>query len=271
MASVVLTGASSGIGLQCALLLLEKGYKLYAISRKVSTLEALQHPNCVRLDCDLSDEAQVKQVVGKILAQDSQISALINNAGYGLLGSLEEHSLEQAKALFQVNLFSIAQLTSLLLPTLRQNTHLSPKIINVASSAGRSTTLFLGWYHASKYALEAYSDCLRAELIPFGVQVVLIEPGAIETKWDQGTLNAYIPDPKSPYDVECQKASAFYKQTYQRATKPQVIAACILQALQAPRPKTRYLVGKHAHLLVWAKKCLPDRLYDWVVRQKILG
>lgn len=268
---VVLTGASSGIGLQSALLLLQKGYKVYAISRKVSTIEALKHPGCISLDCDLSDEGQVRQATKHILSQESQIFALINNAGYGMFGSLEENDLDQAKALFQVNLFSIGLLISLLLPTMRQSTALNPRIINVSSSAGRSTTLFLGWYHASKYALEAYSDCLRAELIAFKVQVVLIEPGAIETKWDQGALGGYAHDKTSPYALECQKASAFYQRIYKSATKPLVVAQSILKALESPHPKTRYLVGKHAHLLVWAKKCLPDKIYDIILRKQILG
>ncbi|GMB95998.1 SDR family NAD(P)-dependent oxidoreductase [Helicobacter sp. NHP22-001] len=186
MLAVVLTGASSGIGLECAKMLLQKGYKVYALSRHATQIESLEHPHCVRLDCDLQDEEQIIKATDTILTQEKELFALINNAGYGMFGALEEQPIQEARALFETNLFSVGVLCSRLLPLLRASAGLqasiglAPKIINVASSAGRSTTLFLGWYHASKYALEAYSDCLRAELLGLGVQVVLIEPGRLK-------------------------------------------------------------------------------------------
>ncbi|WP_120945645.1 SDR family NAD(P)-dependent oxidoreductase [Helicobacter labacensis] len=265
---VVLTGASSGIGLECARLLLAKGYKLYAISRQVRALKELEHPQCARLDCDLCDNTQLEACAQEILAQEKRLDGVIHNAGRGLFGSLEEQSLEQVKQLFALNLFSIGRLNSLLLSALRTNPH--SKIIHVSSSAGRSISLFLGWYHASKYALEAYSDALRVELVPFKVQVVLIEPGTIESKWGQGAFGAYVSQP-SPYKEELDKSARFYTDVYKHADKPLIVAQCILNALESPHPKTRYLVGKYARLLVWAKRWLPDKLYDAILRRYILG
>ncbi|WP_104729256.1 SDR family NAD(P)-dependent oxidoreductase [Helicobacter felis] len=265
---VVLTGASSGIGLECAHLLLKKGYKLYALSRQVSALKELEHPQCVRLDCDLCDLTQLEACAQEILSKEPYLDGVIHNAGRGLFGSLEEQSLEQARQLFELNLFSIGRLNSLFLGALRANPN-PPKIIHVSSSAGRSISMFLGWYHASKYALEAYSDALRVELVPFGVQVVLIEPGAITTKWGEGAFGAYVSQP-SPYKEELDKSARFYANIYKDADKPLIVAKSILQALENPHPKTRYLVGKYAHLLVWAKKWLPDKLYDTILRKRIL-
>ncbi|CRF49092.1 short chain dehydrogenase [Helicobacter heilmannii] len=280
MLAVVLTGASSGIGLECAKALLQKGYRVYALSRQATGVEDLKHPHCVRLDCDLQDEGQIEKATQTILAQEKELFALINNAGYGIFGALEEQPISQARALFETNLFSVGALCSRLLPLLRASTglqantgfqastRLAPKIINVASSAGRSTTLFLGWYHASKYALEAYSDCLRAELLGLGVQVVLIEPGAIKTKWDAGLTNALRP--KSPYALELEKTHAYFQKTYENASPASLVATTILKALESQNPKTRYLVGKKAHLLVWTKALLPDKIYDFLLRKEIL-
>ncbi|BDQ28425.1 Short-chain oxidoreductase VdlC [Helicobacter ailurogastricus] len=274
MLAVVLTGASSGIGLECAKALLQKGYRVYALSRQATGVEDLKHPHCVRLDCDLQDEGQIEKATQTILAQEKELFALINNAGYGIFGALEEQPIKEARALFETNLFSVGALCSKLLPLLRASAglqasqRLAPKIINVASSAGRSTTLFLGWYHASKYALEAYSDCLRAELLGLGVQVVLIEPGAIKTKWDAGLTNALKPN--SPYALELEKTHAYFQKTYENASPASLVATTILKTLESKHPKTRYLVGKKAHLLVWAKALLPDKIYDRILRQEIL-
>ncbi|BEG58125.1 Short-chain oxidoreductase VdlC [Helicobacter sp. NHP21005] len=280
MLAVVLTGASSGIGLECAKALLQKGYKVYALSRQATKIDSLEHPHCVRLDCDLQDENQIARATDMILAQEKELFALINNAGYGMFGALEEQPISEAKALFETNLFSVGELCSRLLPLLRASAalqastglqasqRLAPKIINVASSAGRSTTLFLGWYHASKYALEAYSDCLRAELLGLGVQVVLIEPGAIKTKWDAGLENTLKPN--SPYALELQKTHAYFKKVYENASPASLVATTILKALESQNPKTRYLVGKKAHLLVWTKALLPDKIYDFLLRKEIL-
>ncbi|WP_240329128.1 SDR family NAD(P)-dependent oxidoreductase [Helicobacter suis] len=267
MLEVVLTGASSGIGLESTRLLLNKGYKVYALSRKSSTIKELDHPNCTRIDCDLQDQKQIEQAAHFILKQSNVLFALINNAGYGLFGALEEQEIQQAKALFQTNLFGLARLSALLLPKLRTNATLKPKIINVASSAGRSTTLFLGWYHASKYALEGYSDCLRAELLPLGVSVILIEPGAIKTKWDEGLSE---PAFKGVYAKELEKTHAFFKQVYASASPASEVANTLIKALESPNPKTRYLVGKYAYLLVYGKKFLPDKIYDRFMRWFIL-
>ncbi|MFC3847380.1 SDR family NAD(P)-dependent oxidoreductase [Helicobacter baculiformis] len=266
---VILTGASSGIGLECAHLLLKKGYKVYALSRQVSALKELEHPQCVRLDCDLCDLAQLEARAKEILAQETCLDGVIHNAGRGLFGSLEEQDLKQVQDLFMLNLFSIGRLNSLLLGALRKNPN-PPKILHVSSVAGRSISMFLGWYHASKYALEAYSDALRVELAPFKIPVVLIEPGTIQTKWGQGAFGAYVSQP-SPYQEELDRSARFYAKTYQNADPPLLVARAILKALESDRPKTRYLVGRYAHLLVWAKQWLPDKLYDLILRKRILG
>lgn len=172
---VLLTGASSGIGYKTAELLASLDYKVYGAARRVEKMASLSVLGITPIEMDVTDEISINQAVQKIIDQEGRIDVLINNAGYGSYGAIENVTLEEAKRQFDTNLFGVARLVQLVMPYMREQ-H-AGKIINISSMAGRVTTYMGAWYHATKYALEAFSDALRMEVKPFGVAVVLVEPG----------------------------------------------------------------------------------------------
>ncbi len=178
---VLLTGASSGIGYKTAELLASLDYKVYGAARRVEKMASLSVLGITPIEMDVTDEISINQAVQKIIDQEGRIDVLINNAGYGSYGAIENVTLEEAKRQFDTNLFGVARLVQLVMPYMREQ-H-AGKIINISSMAGRVTTYMGAWYHATKYALEAFSDALRMEVKPFGVAVVLVEPGGIKTDW----------------------------------------------------------------------------------------
>ena len=178
---ILLTGASSGIGYDTAVALAQQGHKVYAAARRVERMEPLREYGIVPLKMDVTDEASMQEGVKTLLDAEGRIDVLINNAGYGYFGAVENVPMDDARNQLEVNVFGLARLCQLVLPTMRAQ-H-SGRIINTASVAGRSVFYYGGWYHVSKYAVESLSDALRMELKPFGIDVVIIEPGAIKTNW----------------------------------------------------------------------------------------
>ncbi|GAA7963924.1 SDR family oxidoreductase [Helicobacter pylori] len=207
----VITGASSGIGLECALMLLDQGYKVYALSRRATLCVALNHALCECVDIDVSDSNALKEVFLNISAKEKYCDVLINSAGYGVFGSVEDTPIEEVKKQFSVNFFALCEVVQLCLPLLKNKPY--SKIFNLSSIAGRVSMLFLGHYSASKHALEAYSDALRLELKPFNVQVCLIEPGPVKSNWEK---TAFENDERkdSVYALEVNAAKSFYSGVY---------------------------------------------------------
>lgn len=268
MNKVLITGASSGIGLHTAVLLATEGYEVYAVARSSDKLEGLKRYGIKPYVMDLSDEASILSV-GEAILEDSQgIDILINNAGYGVFGSIEDTSLERARAQLEVNLFGLASLTKLLLPHMRAQK--KGKIINLSSIAGKAVFFMGGWYHVSKYALEALSDALRMEVSSFGIEVILIEPGAIKTNW--GVIAAtYLKEGAKNGDYEAMaKAQArrlekhYLKNPF--LTHPRVVAETIKKAVLAEKAKTRYLVGFGARLILVLKRVLSDKAFDALMK-----
>ncbi len=177
----LVTGASSGIGATTARRLAALGFTVYAAARRAERLEPLATDGIRVLAMDVTDDESRRLGIETILAETGRIDVLVNNAGYGSYGAVEDVSADEARAQFDVNLFGAAELIRLVLPAMRSQG--SGTIVNISSMGGRLYTPFGGWYHATKYALEALSDCLRMEVAPFGVNVVIIEPGAIRTEW----------------------------------------------------------------------------------------
>ena len=194
---------------------------------------------------------------------------LINNAGYGSYGAIEDVPIDEARRQFEVNLFGLARLTQLVLPHMRAQG--SGRILNISSMAGRITMPLGSWYHATKYALEAFSDALRMEVAEFGIDVVIIEPGGIKTPW--GLIAADHLEESSRngvYAAQAHRVAANMRKLYSPSSnlsEPKVISKTILQALEARRPKTRYLVGFGAKPSVFLHTVLPDRLFDKVARR----
>lgn len=178
---ILLTGASSGIGYETAVLLARKGHRVYGAARRVERMEPLRAFGIVPLRLDVTDEASMAACVAAVMEAEGRIDVLVNNAGYGSFGAIENVPLEEARRQLEVNVFGLARLTQLVLPHMREQR--SGTIINVSSIAGKIVLYFGGWYHVSKFAVEAFSDALRMEVKPFGIQVALIEPGGIKTDW----------------------------------------------------------------------------------------
>ena len=177
----LVTGGSSGIGEATAIKLREAGYTVYAAARRVQRMEHLTESGVRPLAMDVTDDQSVQSAVKQILADTGRIDVLVNNAGYGSYGALEDVPLAEARSQFEVNVFGAARLIQLVLPHMRQQR--SGTIVNVTSMGGKIYTPLGAWYHGTKFALEAISDCLRMELKPFGIDVVVIEPGGTIMHW----------------------------------------------------------------------------------------
>lgn len=266
---VLLTGASSGIGYDVAPLLVRYGYTVYGAARRVEKIEELASEGVKALSMDVTDEASMEAAVQQIIDEEGRIDVLINNAGYGSYGAIEDVPIDEARRQFEVNLFGLARLTQLVLPHMRARGR--GRILNISSMAGRITMPLGAWYHATKYALEAFSDALRMEVEEFGIDVVIIEPGGIKTPW--GLIAADYLEESSRngvYAEQAQRVAANMRKLYSPSSslsEPKVISRTILRALEARRPKTRYLVGFGAKPSVFLHTVLPDRPFDKVARR----
>lgn len=191
---------------------------------------------------------------------------MINNAGYGSYGAIEDVSLQEAQKQFDVNLFGVARLTQLVLPHMRKQ--MSGRIINISSMGGRITTYFGAWYHATKYALEAFSDALRMEVKEFGIDVSIIEPGGVKTPWGFIAADYLSSSAKGgAYEVAALKAAEGMKKQYSgnMMSNPLVISKAISKAVNSKKPRTRYLIGFGAKPIVFMHTILPTRVFDWIM------
>lgn len=178
--TVLVTGASSGIGKATTLKLLSEGYRVYASARNLAKLESLAAKGAEILKLDVTQDHSMQSGVDRILQECGRLDILINNAGYGSYGALEDVAIDEAKYQFEVNVFGLGRLTQLVLPHMRRQS--SGKIVNITSVGGKIYEPLGSWYHATKFAVEGLSDCLRLELKPFGIDVIIIEPGPIKTE-----------------------------------------------------------------------------------------
>ena len=177
----IVTGASSGMGMAAAFRLHEQGFKVYGAARRVDRMKSLEDKGMGVIALDLTNDQSIVAAVETVIENEGRIDVLINNAGYGSYGAVEEVPIEEARRQFEVNLFGLARITQLILPVMRKQE--SGRIVNISSMGGKIYTPFGAWYHATKFALEGWSDCLRLELKQFGIDVVVVEPGGIQTEW----------------------------------------------------------------------------------------
>lgn len=239
---VLITGCSTGIGRDLAQRLTKANYTVVATARRVDVLADL--PATLKLPLDVTQPASIDEAVARTLQRFGRIDVLINNAGYALLGALEEVTDEQVQQMFDVNVFGTLRLVQAVVPQMRLQG--AGRIINISSIAGKLSAPANGTYSASKFALEALSDALRLELIPFGIQVVVVEPGAIKTHFDETALahaQNILSNSASPYRRLYQKSDEFAASMRRQKVGPEVISRVIQQAIEAPRPKARYLAG----------------------------
>jgi NAD(P)-dependent dehydrogenase (short-subunit alcohol dehydrogenase family) len=263
----LVTGASSGMGKETAKRLLQEGLVVYAAARRLEHMEDLRALGAIPLKMDITLDEDVLAAVQQIQAGHGGIDVLVNNAGFGMYGAMEESTIADARYQFEVNLFGMARLTQLALPVMRKKG--AGTIINISSMGGRIYTPLGSWYHATKHAVEGWSDCLRIELAPFGIQVVIIQPGAIATEWGNVMLAPMLErSGQGPYQVMAQAMAKAMRSSYGKegaASPPSVVADAILQAVRARRPKTRYVMGKLAKPLMFIRKYFGDRVFDMAI------
>lgn len=262
----LVTGASSGIGESTARKLQSLGFAVYGAARRTDRLASLASEGVRSLGMDVTDEQSIKDGVARIIAETGRIDVLVNNAGYGSYGAIEDVSIDEGRRQFEVNVFGAMALTQLVLPHMREQK--SGTIVNITSMGGKIYTPLGGWYHGTKFALEALSDCLRLELAPFGIDVVVIEPGGIATEW--GGIAADHLDAaskESPYKRQADAVAASLRSeaNANRNSPPSVISDAIGKAVTARRPKTRYAVGFGAKPLIAAHSILTDRQFDALI------
>ncbi|RKN05994.1 oxidoreductase [Streptomyces radicis] len=264
----LVTGASSGIGEATALKLSDLGYTVYGAARRAERLEPLAARGIRPLAMDVTDDDSMRAGVEHITAEAGGVDVLVNNAGYGSYGAIEDVPLDEARRQFEVNVFGAMRLAQLVLPHMRARR--DGTIVNITSMGGKVHTPLGGWYHGTKFALEALSDCLRMETKPFGVDVVVIEPGGIRTEW--GAIAAdhlRKTSGASPYAEQADAVanSLGSESTAKRSSAPQVIADTIAKAVTARRPKTRYATGFGARPLITLRRFVSDRTFDAVIRR----
>ena len=271
--AVLITGCSTGIGRATALRLLGAGWNVYATARRPETLAELEAAGARTLALDVTDEASMSAAVAAVEQAEGAIGVLINNAGYSQSGAVETVPMDSARRQFETNVFGLARLTQLALPGMRAQGW--GKIVNLSSMGGRLTFPGGGWYHATKYAVEALSDALRFEVRGFGVDVIVIEPGLIVTEFGEaaaGTMAAVQSGAEDgAYDTFNAAVGALTKGAYEGPMRrlgggPDVVAKAIERAISARRPPARVTVTPSAKLSIATRKLLSDRAWDAAMR-----
>ncbi|MBR0828114.1 oxidoreductase [Bradyrhizobium manausense] len=268
--TALVTGASSGMGKEIAKRLIKDGFQVYVAARSVEKMGDLTKLGAKPLRMDVSKDAEIKAAVDTILEEVDGIDVLVNNAGFGLYGPVEDVGIDEARYQFEVNLFGAARLTQLLLPKMREKR--SGTIVNITSMGGKIYTLLGAWYHATKHALEGWSDCLRLELAPFGINVVVVEPGLIETGFGDVVANGLLQrSGAGPYAKLTQAVAKSTRDAYGqgRGTNPSVIADVVSTAVAAAKPRTRYVAGRYALPMIKIREWLGDRMFDRVIMSQM--
>ena len=265
---ILITGASSGIGLDAAQTLARQGHRVWAAARRVELMEPLKNDGVHVLKMDVTDETSMQQGVETVIQAEGRIDFLVNNAGYGYFGAIENVPMSDARRQLEVNVFGLARLTQLVLPYMRKQG--CGRIINTSSIAGKMAFYMGGWYNVTKYSVEAFSDALRMEVKPYGIDVVMIEPGAIKTNW--GIIAAQ--------HLKESSAGTAYEETGTRwadnmewfyqtnmLSSPAVITKAISRAVNSRRPKARYCRGRFSSIGRIAHFVMPTRWWDAMMRQ----
>ena len=263
----LITGASSGMGERMAFELLEKGFCVYAGARRIVAMREIENKGGIAVELDITSEESMCACVESILKKEGRIDILINNAGYGSCGAIEDVSMEEVKRQYEVNVFGLGRMIQLVLPAMRKQNY--GKIINISSMGGRFTSPFGGWYHSTKYAVESISDALRMELRKYDIEVILIEPGMIQTDWGViAAQNIRKTSKNTVYFKDADLAAKYYEKRYGTGkhvlTNPERIAKLVGKIVMKRKNKARYLVGKYSRVFVFFKTIVPDELFQKV-------
>ena len=267
---ILITGASSGIGKDTALNLIKEGHVVYGVARRLEMMQDIAQAGGHAIKMDILKERNIDDVVNQIIKEQSRVDVLINNAGYGLWGAVETISIDEAKRQFDVNIFGLAYLTKKIIPFMRKQK--SGKIINMSSIGGKIYTPFGAWYHATKYALEGWSDCLRIELKSFGINVILIEPGVIKTEFQDVMMDSTVERSiGTPYEKKLKALEKATQEMYIRGigSPPSTITKLIIKAINSHNPKRRYVGGLFAKPMLFIKKWFGDKMYEKAIMSQI--
>jgi NAD(P)-dependent dehydrogenase (short-subunit alcohol dehydrogenase family) len=257
----IITGASSGIGKSTALQLQKDGYTVYGAARRKERMNDLESRGIKTIALDVTSEESMVNCISTIEKTEGRIDVLVNNAGYGNFASVEETPMEMAKAQYEVNVFGLGRMMQLVIPIMRRQK--SGTIINISSIGGKMTTPFGGWYQSSKYAVESISDAARMEVNSFGIRVILIEPGLIESEWaDIADSTVLKISGNGPYRESAVKMAEVSRKSYENPSPSTVVSDAISKALRSKNPKTRYVVGKQGKATLMIKGLLSDKAWD---------
>ena len=266
----IVTGSSSGIGYETALVLARNGFRTYATMRNlekgkaISDIAKREKLLLHTIKLDVTDEKSVNDAIKTIKSDAGRIDVLVNNAGYGLAGSLEDLLMNEIKAQYETNVFGLIRVTQAVLPIMREQK--SGIIVNISSIGGKMAIPLQSPYHGTKFAVEGLSESIAYELEPFGIKIVIIEPGAIKTNFDTGMVVAQKnQNPNSPYYKRMQKLQSTINSVFKNVTLPTKVAEVILNAITTPTPNLRYTVGDDAALLAQKRKELPDSEFQKLV------
>jgi len=268
---VLITGCSTGIGRAAAEALLTRGHTVWATARRPETLADLAAKGAHVTTLDVTDEASMSAAVAEVEAAHGAVGTLVNNAGYGEYGAVEEVAMDKVRAMFETNVFGLARMCQLVLPGMRAAG--SGRVINLSSMGGRMTFPLGGYYHATKYAVEALSDALRVEVKPFGVQVVVIEPGITRSGFEETIAgsDALASHDHSPYAAMRASVAEGNSAAYANprlSASAESVAQTLVKAVEADRPRTRYLLTPAARAMVTARAVGGDRVWDGIVKRQ---
>jgi NAD(P)-dependent dehydrogenase (short-subunit alcohol dehydrogenase family) len=274
----IVTGSSSGIGYATSLLLARNGFHTYATMRNIgrsADVQEIAYKERLPLEViqlDVNDDASIRDSIEKVESENERIDVLVNNAGYGLVGAFEDLSVEEIKSQFETIFFGVIRLTQQVLPIMRKQK--SGTIVNISSGAGRIGFPGMSAYVSSKFALEGLSESMSYELEPFGIKVVIIEPGVIRTNFKKNSVmskksldNSSI----SPYSSIIQKIDSSISSMVEHATPPEEVAKTILHATISNNPELRYLVGNDMIMMAETKKSMSDEDFRKMMMQSIIG
>ncbi len=265
---VLITGASAGIGKETAEFLQKNGYIVYGAARRTDKLKELEQLNVKTLAMDVTDDASMIKGIKDIIAAEGRLDILINNAGFGSYGAIEDVTIENARYQLEVNVFGAARLIQLALPHMRKQQF--GKIVNISSIGGKFAMPFGGWYHASKFAIEGLSDSLRNEVRPFGIDVIVVEPGGIKTEWGDIAMDSLVKvSGETAYKEMVVKMDKSFKEIDDKIPGPEVIAELIKKAIEAKKPKARYAAGYLAKPLLFMRRILSDGLMDKMIMSRM--
>jgi NAD(P)-dependent dehydrogenase (short-subunit alcohol dehydrogenase family) len=268
----VVTGSSSGIGFEIALMLARNGFQTYATMRNLAKSENIKSiaskenlPIYIE-QLDVTDNKSVTNAIQAIVSKANGIDVLVNNAGYALTGAFEDLAIEEIKAQYETNLFGLIRTTQTVLPIMRKQK--SGAIVNISSGAGRFGYPGGSAYVSTKFAVEGLSESMAYELEPFGIKVILIEPGVIKTNIANGMVIAEkSQNPNSPYSQIMQKMSTSFEHMLENASSPDVVAKVVLQAVTSENPSLRYLAGKDVEMWIDAKRNMSDDQFYKMIKQ----